>query len=655
VRALGYDEFLDKILGGWIGKCVGGTIGAQVEGAKELMNFTLETAFPAEIPPNDDLDLQVLWLEVLMEKGVHFTSNDLADAWMDRCWYPFNEYGNFRRNYSKGIKPPVSGAFDNKFFETGMGCPIRAEIWGFVAPGNPELEAKLAVMDGTLDHTEQSVGAERMWASVAADAFFDGDLLGLMRKHMHHLPPDSAIRSCVENVFDSYDKGLDWPSARERMLICHGAPEACDAPVNTGLTVLAILYSRGDFGEAQLIALNAGYDTDCTCATAGAIMGEVLGADRIPEAWKKPIGDAFVTGIDLRRRDFSLLKLAEDTAAAGVAFASSLNSEISIEGAPGELADRIAVRSPEPFVLQADYHGMPSIAWGQGKSMAVRVGNRSGKNFRGKLLLEGPKGWDLDVPTPEVEIPAGKVHEVEMATAVPKSLDRIAQTNLFTAGLADESGQIVAKETFGLSGAAPWHCLGVFFDTFDTTKSDTCPWLVDGRYRAPSNQYAWQHHFANLDRAYISESDFDYAAAIGKMKTYLGDGAILSAHEIEIPVEEAIGLRMEMCVYVLLNLISPEKRTAWLSLGVTDAYRLWLNGREVARSDSPTVWTPYNQAVQVEIREGANRVVFKLLRRTEVLRASFGVREFLRDKPFNCADWFTDFAYGIEPAFVEGG
>ena len=62
---ISYDDYLDKILGGWIGKSIGGTVGARFEGNKNWIEIDPETMFPEKLPPNDDLDLQVLWLKVL--------------------------------------------------------------------------------------------------------------------------------------------------------------------------------------------------------------------------------------------------------------------------------------------------------------------------------------------------------------------------------------------------------------------------------------------------------------------------------------------------------------------------------------------------------------------------------------------------------------
>ena len=80
---LTYERYLDQILGGWIGKSMGGAIGARFEGYKGWIELRPDEMFPSSMPPNDDLDLQVLWLKVLEEKGPALTSDDLAAAWLE--------------------------------------------------------------------------------------------------------------------------------------------------------------------------------------------------------------------------------------------------------------------------------------------------------------------------------------------------------------------------------------------------------------------------------------------------------------------------------------------------------------------------------------------------------------------------------------------
>ena len=131
---LSYEDYLDKVYGGWIGKSMGGAAGARFEGYKGWIEIDKYELIPDEIPPNDDLDLQVLWLKVLEEKGVVAdVGRFLVAAWVEGCWYPFNEYGHLPAQFLRpGIHPPLSGKFTNQFWESGMGCPIRSEIWGYV-------------------------------------------------------------------------------------------------------------------------------------------------------------------------------------------------------------------------------------------------------------------------------------------------------------------------------------------------------------------------------------------------------------------------------------------------------------------------------------------------------------------------------------------
>ena len=153
--------YYDKVYGGWLGKCLGGAAGAPVEGIKKLIPCEDFREMIRPDLPNDDLDLQLLWLEVLQKKGRRVTAADLAEAWNRQCWYPFNEYGIFLKNYERGILPPYSGSFNNPLFCEGEGCPIRSEIWGMVFPGDGDTAAAYAGMDGSLDHAGEAVWIEQ--------------------------------------------------------------------------------------------------------------------------------------------------------------------------------------------------------------------------------------------------------------------------------------------------------------------------------------------------------------------------------------------------------------------------------------------------------------------------------------------------------------
>jgi hypothetical protein len=83
---------------------------------------------------------------------------------------------------------------------------------------------------------------------------------------------------------------------REELIARHGSENFTHAPLNVGLTIWSLLYGEGDFEQSILLAANGGYDTDCTAATVGAILGLISGAAGIPRRWIDPIGDGVFVG-----------------------------------------------------------------------------------------------------------------------------------------------------------------------------------------------------------------------------------------------------------------------------------------------------------------------------------------------------------------------
>ena len=619
---LSYDQYLDQVLGGWIGKSMGGAIGARFEGHKGWIELRADEMFPDAMPPNDDLDLQVLWLKVLEEKGPALTSDDLAEAWLEGCWYPFNEYGIFRRNWRLGIHPPYSGRFTNQFWETGEGCPIRAEIWGYAFPGAPDLAAKFAYMDGTLDHTEQSVGAEQMLAAMASMAFFVPDVRRLASMFRHYLPAGTRIERLTSAAFTAYDEGLSLRDARDRLMALAGVPEACDAQINIPFTFLGLLYGGNDLEKVMLSALACGYDTDCTVASAAALVGQILGAKRIPEALKAPVGDELVMGIQYRRPEMTLTALARDTARMGVLLADACHTGVQITGAPRIQPLPETAKSPATM-LRVDYADLPAAAPGDVVTVTVRVKGQMPE--KAALSVDPPDGWAA-IPA-QVDLIYAK-REVTFTLAADTHPEQWPMQNRFRVTLSD---QPPVTATFGIAGAGLWKLLGVYYDAVPDENNPT-------QKRRRFNQ-----HFVALDRPYLPEPDVDAGALYAAWSRKLGQPALIPSYEHEVDPGKLIGLQGPYCAYLTRTILSPEQRDVYFVIGNNDAYRLYLNGELLAEVDETVWWAPFNNVHAVTLREGENHLLLKLLKRGDDLRFTLGMRHNTgHPGGFNCEDWVVD-------------
>lgn len=622
---ISYEDYLDKVLGGFLGKSMGGAIGARFEGNKGWIELEPSDMFPAKLPPNDDLDLQVLWLKVLEEKGGALTSDDLASAWLDWCWYPFNEYGIFRRNWKLGIHPPMSGKFTNQFWETGMGCPIRSEIWGYVFPGAPDLAAEFAEKDGVLDHTEESVGAEKMQAAMSAMAFFESDLRELAFRFIHYLPKGSTIDILTRETFKCFDQKMSLRDARQHLMIMAGVPEACDARVNVPFTFLGILYGQGDLQETMLSALKCGYDTDCTLATSAAFVGQILGARRIPESLRKRVGDELVMGIKYRRQEMTISALARDTARVGVLLSSELGTRVKITGAPKMPPFPPGAKEPA-YKLAVEYGGLPAAA--PGGKVTVKISLAGTPPGNGVFNIKGPKGWKIRPSRVKL---GGRNRTAEVILEAPADVPEWPMKNLFEIRPAAGAGKTEAY-TFGVVGAAIWRFLGAYYDAAPDNHEASIP----GR--------RFHQHSVSFTKPYLPEPAVDVKTLSDEWTRKLGRPAVVYSYENDVDVTSLVGLRGPYCVYLARTVLSPEDRKVGLMIGNNCAYRLYLNGSIVSEKDETTCWTPFNTKMLVHLKKGPNQILLKLVRYgDERIHFTMGFRVNTRGEG-NSEDWLVDMA-----------
>ena len=282
-----------KALGAWLGKAVGGTLGAPWEGCRGPLALSFYDPVPTDMVPNDDVDLQVVWACRLATdwKGVVSYAN-FSDAWLRNIGFALDEYGVAKRNLARGIPAPHSGAYDNAFVD-GMGAAIRSEIWALLAPGDPAAAARLARVDASVDHAGAGVHAEQFLAALESALFETSDLRAAIGAGLAQIPPDSRLARAVADTVRWCDGGADFAGVRERILREYGSENFTDVAMNLSFETAALLLGGGDFERTICLAVNFGRDADCTGATVGAIMG-VRDPGSIPARWLAPIGRSLV-------------------------------------------------------------------------------------------------------------------------------------------------------------------------------------------------------------------------------------------------------------------------------------------------------------------------------------------------------------------------
>ncbi|BBH19213.1 hypothetical protein Back11_05580 [Paenibacillus baekrokdamisoli] len=420
---LNEQDYYRIVYGGWLGKNIGGTLGAPVEGKKELLELTFYPELPDGPLENDDLDMQLVWLHALEQYGPGLTARELGQEWLEHIFFPFDEYGYALTNLRRGLLAPVAGWFNNPF-NNCMGSPIRSEIWAMAAPGAPETAAHYAYQDAIVDHAGgEGVYGEMFFAALESAIFFEKDRDRLIEIGMSYIPEDCRTAKALKDLLRWHQEGKSWTETRLLILEHHGSDNFTDAPQNIAFTILGWLFGE-DFEDAILKAVNCGYDTDCTAATLGAILGMLLGPEGLPAKWVKPVGDRVVVSPpikgfpapknldELTRRTIRMGKQILAAWDTGILVHPDLPTSWNRLVTAGEVNESIrelwerkvtsnlyllpqGTQSCPDAELLIDFGpDGPAIGAGQRKVLHFTLKNRSLTPLYGKIALELPSGWE---------------------------------------------------------------------------------------------------------------------------------------------------------------------------------------------------------------------------------------------------------------------
>ncbi len=434
--------YRDKVYACWLGKSIGGTLGIPDEGAREVHHYTFFDPVPTEPAANDDLDLQLLWLKALEEKGPRLTARDLAEYWQSYVPVDWNEYGIGKANVRAGWEPPLSGHYRNAHWRTSNGAWIRSEIWACVAPGMPYLAAYYAIQDACVDHgMSEGTYAEVFTAVVESAAFVESDRDTLIALGLASIPEDCGLARSIRAAIDAHARGLDLYAAREEVVQASTETGWFQAPQNVAFVVLGWLYGEDDFGKSICAAVNCGDDTDCTGATMGSIWGIIHGSAAIPAEWKAPVGEGIRTVAVLPSvAPASLSALTDRTvhAAQMVLHAAQAEVQIGSVAVPGDATAlleegvrEVAMGWPaSPFVItrrlvsldvDLDYMDEPEIVVGTPRVVSLLLTNRRERPVRVRLTWRSDEGLTVAEGQADqtFEVAAQEAREVRLEISAP--------------------------------------------------------------------------------------------------------------------------------------------------------------------------------------------------------------------------------------------
>lgn len=332
-KPLSEEALKDKVSGAWIGRLSGCLLGKPIEGwqSKDIQKLLKETNnYPMNrylmrkefseqwlkktdpnrtwadtlegcAPIDDDTNYTVLAMKLVQQIGKEFTSDDVLEAWLN--WLPMLATCTAERvayrNAANGLLAPETATHFNPYREW-IGAQIRADFFGYINIGHPDLAAEMAFRDARISHIKNGIYGEMFVAAMIAAAAVCDDVVTVIEAGLDEIPARSRLRKDIQTVLEWHTTQWTYNQCITEIHKLYDESDGhgwCHTNPNAMLVVTALLYGDKDFGKSVCMAVQPGFDTDCNGATTGSILGMMLGEKLIPHCWIEPHQNWLATSI----------------------------------------------------------------------------------------------------------------------------------------------------------------------------------------------------------------------------------------------------------------------------------------------------------------------------------------------------------------------
>jgi ADP-ribosylglycohydrolase len=266
------------------------------------------------IPVDDDLQYTILGLLILEDYGPDFTTEDVGRAWKTYLPFACTAEDVALTNLLRGVSAVESGDAGGRApsdqacymsedraaelhgpianpYSEWIGADIRADPWGYVAPGNLELAANLAFRDAYVSHRRNGVYGAMYFSAAVAAAFCVDDPMAALKLALTEIPADCSLARALNWAFEAASDIRNYRDAHDALSERFPSLNRVHTINNACLTLFGIHLGGTDLSKVIGETVAMGYDNDCTAATAGSIVGAVIGRDSLESKWVEPFGD----------------------------------------------------------------------------------------------------------------------------------------------------------------------------------------------------------------------------------------------------------------------------------------------------------------------------------------------------------------------------
>jgi ADP-ribosylglycohydrolase len=331
---LSADAYAERMQGAWYGRCAGVVLGKPLEMGLDRVQIKdyLEScnAYPLDdwvpprseklgktlrcqpstlgnvryVEPDDDVHYTILALLLVEKHELGFSKLDVCTNWLDNLPYHWvwsctrQAYYHLVNMTDDRPREEQIAGFPTKLnpMREGINGAIRADLWGYINPGDPRAASALAHRESSVNCTKNGIyGAMFVAGCLGAALSKNPTVETILQGGFSVIPRRSRLAHALRNVIQWYREAGEWVPVCDKIYQHYGHLPFAGGINNLSFVVLSLLHGQLDFTRTITTAAMCGTDTDCTGGTAGSIVGAAIGHRGIDPRWVEPFNDTVHT------------------------------------------------------------------------------------------------------------------------------------------------------------------------------------------------------------------------------------------------------------------------------------------------------------------------------------------------------------------------